>query len=221
MTTNIFPESSIGVFDSGLGGLTVLKSLENILPNESCIYLGDTAHVPYGNKSADTVVRYSQSIMDFFLKNNVKAVVIACNTASAVAYRSLQKDYSISMFDVVSPSVEFALEKSKTKNIGVIGTTNTINSKAYSRQFSDKNIGYSIHEISCPLFVPVIEEGWADSNIAKEIATVYLQSFEKKNPSGVSGNYHAKNSVNLGETPPSVKKRPALVILFFKILTIK
>ena len=108
MTTNISPESPIGVFDSGLGGLTVLKSLENILPNESFIYLGDTAHVPYGNKSVDTVVRYSQSIMDFFLKNNVKAVVIACNTASAVAYSKLCKDYDIPLFDVVLPSVMHA-----------------------------------------------------------------------------------------------------------------
>ena len=171
----------IGVFDSGLGGLTVLKSLEKILPNESFIYFGDTAHVPYGAKSAETVLKYCRNILDFFSQYHTKAVVVACNTASAVAYNSLQKEYSISLFDVVSPSVEFAIKKSKTKKIGVIGTTNTINSKAYSHQFSDKNTDFSIYEISCPLFVPIIEEGWSDSKIAKEIATEYLQDFEEKN----------------------------------------
>ena len=170
--------SPIGVFDSGLGGLTVLKSLEKILPNESFIYFGDTAHVPYGSKNVDTIVKYSQSILDFFSQHHTKAVVIACNTVSATAYHSLQKNYSIPLFDVVSPSVEFALHKSKTKNIGVIGTTNTVNSKTYSRQFADKNKDFSIYEIPCPLFVPIIEEGWADSNIAREIANIYCQGFE-------------------------------------------
>ena len=174
------PNSPIGVFDSGLGGLTVLKSLEKILPNESFIYFGDTAHVPYGTKSADTIIKYSRNILDFFLQHHAKAVVIACNTASAVAYHCLKKDYSISLFDVVSPSVEFASQKSKTNNIGVIGTTSTINSKAYSRQFAEKNSDFFIHEISCPLFVPVIEEDWADTNIAMEIASIYLQNFKGK-----------------------------------------
>ncbi len=173
--------SPIGVFDSGLGGLTVLKSLEKILPNESFIYFGDTAHVPYGTKSADTVIKYSQNILNFFIEKGVKAVVIACNTASAVAYYALQKNYSIPLFDVVSPSVEFALYESKTKNVGVIGTTSTISSKAYSQQFAEKNSDFFIHEISCPLFVPVIEEGWADTDIAREIASIYLQDFKEKN----------------------------------------
>ena len=174
------PNSPIGVFDSGLGGLTVLKSLQEMLPNESFIYFGDTAHVPYGNKSTDTVIKYSQNILDFFSQRHAKAVVIACNTASAVAYQTLQKNHSIPLFDVVSPSVEFALQKSKTKNIGVIGTTSTISSKAYSRQFLDKNKDFSIHEISCPLFVSIIEEGWADTSIAKEIASIYLHGFNEK-----------------------------------------
>jgi len=177
---NQLQNSPIGVFDSGLGGLTVLKSLEKILPNESFIYFGDTAHVPYGTKSADTVIKYSKNILDFFSQQHTKAVVIACNTASSVAYHALQKNYSIPLFDVVSPSVEFAIQESKTKNIGVIGTITTVSSKAYSQQFADKNAGFFVHEISCPLFVPIIEEGWANSNIAREIANIYFQGFEKK-----------------------------------------
>ena len=170
MKTKLSSNSPIGVFDSGLGGLTVLKSLEKILPNESFIYFGDTAHVPYGTKSADTIIKYSHIILDFFSQHHTKAVVIACNTASAVAYHTLQKNHSIPLFDVVSPSVEFALKQSKTKHIGIIGTTSTVNSKAYSRQFLQKNANFSVHEIPCPLFVPIIEEGWADTEIAKEIA---------------------------------------------------
>ena len=108
--------SPIGIFDSGLGGLTVLKSLETILPNESFIYFGDTAHVPYGTKSAETVIRYSQHIMDFFQKHDTKAVVIACNTASALAFQHLQRLYNIPLFDVVTPSVEFAIDPRKTKD---------------------------------------------------------------------------------------------------------
>ena len=105
METIKLPQNSpIGIFDSGLGGLTVLKSLEKILPNESFIYFGDTAHVPYGTKSAETVIRYSQHIMDFFLKHETKAVVIACNTASAVAFQHLKQIYNIPLFDVVTPS---------------------------------------------------------------------------------------------------------------------
>ena len=109
MITKLTPNSPIGVFDSGLGGLTVLKSLEKILPNESFIYLGDTAHVPYGTKSSDMVTLYSCHIMDFFLKYKTKAVVIACNTASAVAFQHLKRNYDIPLFDVVTPSVEYSI----------------------------------------------------------------------------------------------------------------
>ena len=105
--------SPIAVFDSGLGGLTVLKHLENKFPNENFIYFGDTSHVPYGTKSAEAVIRYSKSIMDFFQKHNTKAVVIACNTASAVAFQHLQELYNIPLFDVVTPSVEFAINHTK------------------------------------------------------------------------------------------------------------
>ena len=169
------PNSPIGVFDSGLGGLTVLKSLEKILPNESFIYFGDTAHVPYGSKSTEMVALYSQHIMDFFLKHEIKAVVIACNTASAVAFQHLKRIYDIPLFDVVTPSVEFSMKVTKTKKIGVVGTFSTIKSGAYKRIFRELgDNSYSVQEIPCPLFVPLIEEGWADSSIARQIAEIYL-----------------------------------------------
>ena len=177
MITKQTSNSPIGVFDSGLGGLTVLKSLEEILPNESFIYFGDTAHVPYGSKSAEMVTLYSQQIMDFFLKYKTKAVVIACNTASAVAFQHLKRNYDIPLFDVVTPSVEYSMKVTKTQKIGVIGTYSTIQSSAYKRMFNDLGGGCSILEISCPLFVPIIEEGWADSPIAKDTAEFYLHDF--------------------------------------------
>ena len=174
MITKQSPNSPIGVFDSGLGGLTVLKSLEKILPNESYIYFGDTAHVPYGTKSAEMVTLYSQQIMDFFLKFGTKAVIIACNTASAVSFQHLKKVYDIPLFDVVTPSVEYSIKITKTQKIGVVGTYSTIQSGAYKRMFKDLGDTCTIQEIPCPLFVPIIEEGWADSSIARSIAEIYL-----------------------------------------------
>ena len=178
MITKPIPESPIGVFDSGLGGLTVLKSLEKILPNESFIYFGDTAHVPYGNKSADTVIHYSQDIVQFFLTNNTKAVVIACNTASAVAYKKLRNNYDIPLFDVVEPSTMHSNYISKTRKIGVIGTHNTINTRAYTQSLTDLQSDCSILEIACPLFVPLIEEGWSNTFVAMEVARTYLEPFQ-------------------------------------------
>ena len=175
------PNSPIGVFDSGLGGLTVLKSLEKILPNESFIYLGDTANVPYGTKSAEMVILYSDLIMNFFLKYEIKAVVIACNRASAVAFQHLKKIYDIPLFDVITPSVEYSMKITKTQKIGVIGTYSTIQSNAYKHMFRDMGDVCSVLEISCPLFVPIIEEGWADTSIAREIACIYLQELQEKN----------------------------------------
>ena len=179
VTTKFISESPIGVFDSGLGGLTVLKSLEKILPKESFIYFGDTAHVPYGSKSASTVIRYSRDIVDFFLTHNTKAIVIACNTASAVAYQELKNSYDIPLFDVVAPSVEYSNDISRTRKIGVIGTYNTINSKAYTKSLADIKSDCSVVEIACPLFVPIIEEGWSNTPIAREVAHTYLHEFQK------------------------------------------
>lgn len=171
----------IGIFDSGLGGLTVLKSLQKILPRESFIYFGDTAHVPYGSKSNNTVRKYSENIMNFFLNHNIKAVIIACNTVSAVAFHNLKQKYNIPIFDVVSPSVEFAFKNSKNKKIGVIGTLSTIESNAYTNRFNDIDINYLIKEVACPLFVPIIEEGWSNTAVARDVAKIYLKEFNEIN----------------------------------------
>ena len=179
MITKPISNSPIGIFDSGLGGLTVLTSLEKFLPNESFIYFGDTAHVPYGSKSADTVIRYSRNIVEFFLMYNTKAVVIACNTASAVACEELRNSYDIPLFDVVSPSVMHSTKISKTRKIGVIGTLSTIYSRAYTRSIADINSDCFVDEIACPLFVPLIEEGWSDTRVAREVARIYLEPFKK------------------------------------------
>ncbi|MDP6570504.1 MAG: glutamate racemase [Candidatus Marinimicrobia bacterium] len=181
MTTNISSDSPIGVFDSGLGGLTVLRALEKILPKESFLYFGDTAHVPYGTKSAETVTQYSRHILDFFVEHGTKAVVIACNTASAVACTTLQSEYEVPVFNVVTPSVEFASTITKTQSVGVIGTTATVQSGAYTAAFNSLNRGISVKEISCPLFVPLIEEGWAETSIAREVAMQYLSPLSTLN----------------------------------------
>ena len=173
--------SPIGVFDSGLGGLTVLKSLQLALPKENFIYLGDTAHLPYGNKGVQSVFKYSKNIIDFFLSHDTKAVVIACNTASAVAYENLKNIYDIPIFDVVTPSVKFTDKLSKNRNVGVIGTYGTINSGAYQKSFVNIKSNCKIKAISCPLFVPLIEEGWHEKPVAKEIAYLYLNKFNKFN----------------------------------------
>ena len=173
--------NSIAIFDSGLGGLTVLKVLKEKFKNESFIYFGDTAHVPYGNKSAETVIRYSKNILNFLITKNIKAVIIACNTASALAHHILSKEYNIPIFDVVQPSVLYSDKISKTRNIGVIGTSSTIAAKAYTKSFQLINSDCNIIEVACPLFVPLIEEGWNNSKIAKEISLHYLNIFNNTN----------------------------------------
>ena len=179
MITDLKSTSPIGVFDSGLGGLSVLISLEKMLPEESFIYFGDTAHVPYGNKSADTIIRYSRNIIEFFLTHNTKAVVIACNTSSAVSHQKLQNIYNIPLFDVVKPSVVHSNNISITRKIGVIGTHSTIHSKAYTLSFEYLESDCSILEIACPLFVPLIEEGWSHTPVAMEVACKYLEPFKE------------------------------------------
>ena len=157
----------------------MLSVLEKILPNESFLYFGDTAHVPYGNKSADMVTRYSRNIVEFFLMHNTKAVVIACNTASAVACKELRQSYNIPIFDVVVPSVIYSNNISNTRSVGVIGTHRTINSGAYAQSFSNLKSDCRVIEIACPLFVPIIEEGWSDTPVAETVASTYLEPFQE------------------------------------------
>ena len=160
---------SIGIFDSGLGGLTVVKEILKILPNEDVIYLGDTARVPYGTRSGETIIQFSLEDAAFLLKRKVKCIVIACNTSSAYASKTLKNKLEIPVFDVISPALKEAKKISKGK-IGVIGTRGTINSKSYKVDYS----------VGCPLLVPFIEEGDINSKALKLVLQSYIKPFKGK-----------------------------------------
>ena len=168
----------IGVFDSGLGGLTVVKALKGLLPNESILYFGDTARLPYGVKSKDLVTQYSKQIINFLIKKNAKMIVVACNTATAMALNTLKKDFKdIPIVGVIEPGSEQAILTTINNKIGVIGTIATINSKAYEQSIKEKDIEIDIISKACPLFVPFVEEGLIDGEAINEIAQHYLSSF--------------------------------------------
>jgi glutamate racemase len=164
----------IGIFDSGIGGLTVVRELMHQLPHESLIYFGDTARVPYGNKSPETVRRYSREILAFLLARDVKMVVVACNTASAHALEELQRIAPVPVEGVVEPGARAALRHSRTRRIGVIGTAGTMRSGAYVRAIQALDPGAHVTQQACPLFVPIVEEGWLDHPATKLIAHEYL-----------------------------------------------
>jgi glutamate racemase len=167
-------ERSIGVFDSGIGGLTVVAALRALLPNESIFYLGDTARVPYGGKSAATVQRYSLEIAAMLLGENAKTVVVACNTASALALPRLEETLPVTVTGVILPGARAAIEKTHSGHIGVIGTRATIASGAYERALRSLNPEVRVTARACPLLVPLIEEGWLESPITDEIILQYL-----------------------------------------------
>jgi len=171
----------IGVFDSGLGGLTVVKAIQDLLPNESVIYLGDTARLPYGNKSQQTIKKYSFQIADFLIENGAKIIVIACNTASALAIVDVKKYVEIPVVGVIEPGVETAINSTRNKQIGVIGTTATIRSMEYEKKLKTADPVVNVVSQSCPLFVPLVEEGWLDGTIAEDIAKIYLKPITSAN----------------------------------------
>ena len=171
----------IGVFDSGVGGLTVVKEIMNQLPQEAIVYFGDTARVPYGSKSAETVLQYSRQIANFLLSQGVKAIVIACNTASAVALEALRKELTIPVLGVVKPGAKVAARTTKTGRIGVIGTETTVRSGVYSEYLRKTDPQVNVYAKACPLFVPLVEEGWLNSDpITEQVATRYLQELKAK-----------------------------------------
>jgi len=170
---------AIGVFDSGLGGLTVLKALEMKLPHESFIYFGDTAHVPYGSKSVETVQNYSNQIIKFLLFHNVKLIVIACNTASSVAVEVLREKFVVPIFGVVTPAVELAICHHNGGKIGIIGTQSTIASNSYIEKFTTLAPHIKTVQQACPLFVSLIEEDWGNTDTAKEVASIYLKQLSE------------------------------------------
>jgi glutamate racemase len=167
-------DAPIGVFDSGIGGLTVARELMRQLPDESIIYFGDTARVPYGPKSPETVRRYSREISEFLLGQGVKAVVVACNTATAHALPVLQAELPVPVIGVVDPGARAAVRATRSGEIGVIGTQGTIGSGAYERAIRAIAPEAHVTARACPLFVPLVEEGWHDDPITEQVARRYL-----------------------------------------------
>lgn len=167
-------DAPIGVFDSGVGGLTVVREIMRQIPNEKIIYFGDTARVPYGSKSQDTVTRYSEQIVRFLRTFDVKTIVVACNTASAYALDALEKELDIPIIGVVKPGAKVAAEVTQNGKIGVIATEATIGSQIYTKYIQDLNRDVTIYGKACPLFVPLVEEGLLQDPVTDEIARRYL-----------------------------------------------
>jgi len=174
------PDRPIGVFDSGVGGLTVLKALKELLPSENLIYFGDTARVPYGTKSPRTIIRYSLENTKLLMSFDVKMVVVACNTSSSYALEILKSEFPFPVIGVVRPGAKLAVRRSRSGRIGVIGTEATIKSGAYRKAIVSVNPFAEVYEKACPLFVPLIEEGWLDDPITEEVAKRYLNSLLKR-----------------------------------------
>lgn len=172
-------EKAIGIFDSGVGGLTVLKEIMRQLPLENTIYLGDTARVPYGTKSPEIITKYAFQNARFLLEKKIKLLVVACNTASAVSLDLLRERFNLPILGVVKPGAKVAVMKSNSKQIGVIGTEGTIASKAYEKCIKNFNKKVKIITRSCPMFVPLVEEGWTNNKIALLTAEEYLNFFKE------------------------------------------
>lgn len=170
----------IGIFDSGLGGLTVAQAIMAQLPGYDIIYFGDTARTPYGTKSPETVIRYARQNTDFLLSRGAKIIVIACNTASSVATAALGQQYDIPIFEVVTPAVELSLDISHKFIIGVIGTRATINSGIYERKIKERLPEAKVYSTACPLLVPLVEEGWMKKPETRMIIKKYLHPLKVK-----------------------------------------
>jgi len=170
----------IGVFDSGLGGLTVAHAIMRRLPSESLVYFGDTARVPYGPKSPDTVRRYSREIVAFLLEQGVKAIVVACNTATAHALPMLRDELDVPVLGVVEPGARAAVRATTSGRIGVIATDGTIRSGAYVRAIRQASPDARVTALACPLFVPLVEEGWTNHDATRLVAREYLEPFGRE-----------------------------------------
>jgi glutamate racemase len=169
----------IGVFDSGIGGLTVLKALTDALAGEDFVYLGDTARLPYGTKSNEVIIRYSKENTEFLLAKGIKMLVVACNTSSAVALDAIASDTMVPVIGVIEPGARAAVKASRNGKIGVIGTEATIASGAYTRAIQRLGAKSEIYTRACPLLVPLAEEGWIDNEIAERTVAHYLESLKQ------------------------------------------
>ena len=179
MDIDVKKTAPIGVFDSGVGGLTVAREIMRNLPKEDIVYFGDTARVPYGSKSKDNIIRYSRQIIHFLQTKGVKAIVIACNTASALALDTVKHEFDIPIIGVVEPGARAALAVTENKKIGVIGTEATVRSSMYEKIINGINPEVSVIGKACPLFVPLVEEGFKKHQVTDEIIDYYLASLKK------------------------------------------
>lgn len=170
----------IGIFDSGVGGLTVMREFIKEMPNENLVYFGDTARVPYGSKSKEIVTEYSKQIVNFLQTKNVKMIVIACNTATALAFIELKKYTDIPIIEVITPGASSAFSSTINKKVGIIGTEATVKSKAYVEKIQqfDKNV--EVFQSACPLLVPLVEEGWINRDVTTQICAEYLKDLLQK-----------------------------------------
>ena len=181
-STTMTKRHPIGVFDSGVGGLTVVRALRSALPGEDIVYLGDTARVPYGSRSPRTVERYSLGCQQFLLDRGVKLVLIACNTASANALPALVAASRVPVIGAVEPGAQSALAATKAGHIGVIGTLGTVRSNAYAKAIAARDPSATLTQVACPLLVPLADEGWTDDDIAKLVARRYLTQLFERDP---------------------------------------
>jgi len=170
----------IGVFDSGLGGLTVLKEIMELVPGESIVYFGDCGRIPYGTKSKETITKYALQDVRFLLTHDVKMIVIACNTASAMSYDKIKSKLDIPVIEVIYPGAMAAVRETRNKKVGIIGTKATIRSRAYEKVINKLDASIETFSADCPLFVQLVEEGWWDNDITYRIAEKYLTPLKEK-----------------------------------------
>lgn len=174
-------ERPIGIFDSGIGGLTVLREIVKALPDEDTVYLGDTARVPYGTKSGETIRRYSKENAEFLLRHGIKLLVVACNTASAYGLGELKGLLDIPVIGVILPGAHLAARRSRTKKVGVIGTESAIKSSAYFDAIKAVDQKVVVFPAACPLFVPLVEEGWIEGEVTRLVVKTYLKGIKDEN----------------------------------------
>ncbi|MFH1691306.1 MAG: glutamate racemase [Candidatus Omnitrophota bacterium] len=173
-------DKPIGIFDSGIGGLTVVKEVVKLLPQERIVYFGDTARVPYGIKSRETIIKFSLENTLFLLRQDVKVIVIACNSSSSLALSVIRKHFKIPIIGVIMPGAKEAVYATKSKKVGVIGTRATINSKAYEQEIKRLDSTIKVYSQACPMFVPLVEEGWVNDEVTRKTVEKYLTPIKKK-----------------------------------------
>ena len=173
-------DAPIGVFDSGVGGLTVAREIMRQIPNERIVYFGDTARLPYGNKSKETIIRYSRQIVNFLKSEGVKAIVVACNTASAFALEEIKDEVGVPIIGVVKPGARTAVSVTRNKRIGIIATEGTISSGLYTKVIKEQDPEIEVFGKACPLFVSLVEEGWTHDSITDQVADRYLAELKSQ-----------------------------------------